>query len=559
MIWIPGQNRRSLTPERSPDFIRIQALPRVDWADDHYRVAVAELNRRFAISPTASLWPIQARALLEAHAAGGLFGSISVGGGKTLLSLLLAKMWGARQPLLMVPAKLKTKTYRAMRELARDWKIATNVTVWSYESLSTDNKGGRTKLEQFDPDVVICDEAQALRNMTSARWRKFQRFAQSNYGRVKYAFLSGSIMKTSLLDYWHLITLSLMLKSPLPVIREECAKWSACVDSRTDNLMRPHPGVLLELTTPKKGEDLTTVARRGLKEKMNASRGVVMSLNDDLQTGLVINRLSVTIPDTVKKMIKKLRTDKVTPNGELLDPGDVLTLWRHVRELTCGFYQRWDPPAPLEWLLKRRSWARFEYQVLNAQTPGLDSPYMIRQAYANDPRLLAWEEIKPTFEPNSRPFWVSDHMVQFATEWLKEYQQLVWVEHPHVGKRIAEVAGCRYYGSGDNEIEDAQPGPAVASIAAHGEGKNLQKIWNRALVISAPPSGETWEQLIGRILRHGQEADEVEIDLVLPTRETQNGFLRAIRDEVAVWNTLGGRRRLLRGTYTFDLMKGSET
>jgi hypothetical protein len=277
-----------------------------------------------------------------------------------------------------------------------------------------------------------------------------------------------------------------------------------------------------------------------------------MSVNDNLQTGLVINQVDVEIPDKVKEMVKVLRADKLTPNGELLDPGDVLTLWRHVRELACGFYQRWDPPAPLGWLFARRNWARFEYQVLAANTPGLDSPYMIRQAYAKDPRLIDWLEIKPTFEPNSKPFWVSDHMVEFAVGWLKEHQQLVWVEHPFVGQRIAKMAGCRYYGRGDNDIEDAQSGPAVASIAAHGEGKNLQKIWSRALVTSAPPSGETWEQMIGRMLRYGQEADEVEIDVALPTRETKNGFLRAIKDEVAVWGMLGGRRRLLRGTYTFS-------
>src|SRR5678816_4636049 len=100
-----------------------------------------------------TLRPIQALALVEAAETGGLFAPIRVGGGKTLLSLLLPVVLGAERPLLLLPAKLIEKTRRAMHALQQHWRIARHTRLVSYELL------GRAQaaelLDRFEPDLII--------------------------------------------------------------------------------------------------------------------------------------------------------------------------------------------------------------------------------------------------------------------------------------------------------------------------------------------------------------------------------------------------------------------
>ena len=62
-----------------------------------------------------------------------------------------------------------------------------------------------------------------------------------------------------------------------------------------------------------------------------------------------------------------------------------------------------------------------------------------------------------------------------------------------------------------------------ASPRAHGTGKNLQQ-FARNLVANPPSDGATWEQLIGRTHRQGQEADEVTVEVYRHTAP----FLEAV-------------------------------
>jgi hypothetical protein len=91
-----------------------------------------------------------------------------------------------------------------------------------------------------------------------------------------------------------------------------------------------------------------------------------------------------------------------------------------------------------------------------------------------------------------------------------------------------------YFGAGGldsrgQSIEGFAGRACVCSIAANGEGRNLQR-FNRFLVTAALPNGPQWEQLIGREHRIGQLADLVEGFMLVGCREHVFPFWQSVRD-----------------------------
>ncbi|MEI6807023.1 MAG: helicase, partial [Myxococcaceae bacterium] len=83
-----------------------------------------------------------------------------------------------------------------------------------------------------------------------------------------------------------------------------------------------------------------------------------------------------------------------------------------------------------------------------------------------------------------------------------------------------------------------------ASIAAHSEGRNLQK-WHQNLVMSCPANGSVWEQLIGRTHREGQLADKVTFDIVVACNEQLRSLHRAVSDARYIQDTTGQPQKLI--------------
>src|SRR5678816_3906205 len=117
--------------------------------------------------------------------------------------------------------------------------------------------------------------------------------------------------------------------------------------------------------------------------------------------------------------------------------------------------------------------------------------------------------------------WCATHCLDFVKEWASRNTGLIWVEWPIVGMRLAKALGVEYYGrNGENaagqriDAEGVEDGSrcAVASIEANHMGRNLQTIWSKALVTSAPPTGTKNEQMIARLHRQGQLEDNVHYD-----------------------------------------------
>ncbi|WP_228556883.1 hypothetical protein [Myxococcus sp. AB025B] len=119
--------------------------------------------------------------------------------------------------------------------------------------------------------------------------------------------------------------------------------------------------------------------------------------------------------------------------------------------------------------------------------------------------------------------WLSDFIVQHAAKWARRKGPpgIVWVdEFPELGERIAKATGVPYYGDGPEASatipRERGKRSIVASLRAHGTGRNLT-ILSRMLFVKPPADGAAREQTIGRCLRQGQLADEVEVAPLLIT------------------------------------------
>ena len=414
--------------------------------------------------------------------------------------------------------------------------------------------------------------------------------------------MSGTITKRTLGDYWHLMYWALREKMPLPRTQAEMQRWAEAIDERrVDVLNRRDPGVLMGLCTEEEREKLKpkrsaplgrtgqmpffvgnlteklTLARQGYQRRLRDSPGVICSTEETLACSLVIRRQHHDPGEVVAKHLQKLRgKEPMTPNGDLLTtPAEV---WRHARELSCGFWYRWEPAAPPEWMIARKKWNWYVRQIL---TPGnsagnpsadnydgilydefkhlhLDSPMLVANAVTQGrivrPDIIAalndWNAIKDSFKINSVAEWVSDSTIDFCVNWVKENgKSIIWVEHRAFAERLAQKLGTGFCSNGGMDangklIDDYAGETVVASVAANKEGRNLQA-WSRNLIVTAPPTGSLWEQMLGRTHRPGQLEDTVYVDWLAACSEQDAGFDQLMADARYIQDTTGQSQKLL--------------
>jgi len=500
---------------------------------------------------TMKLRPLQALALLEIGVCGGGYLPLSVGSGKTIISLLAAYVLDAKRPLLLLPANLIQKTARESREIARHFVVPKNVRLMSYNMLGL--KQSARDLEIYRPDVIIADEVQKLRNRDAAVTRRVERYMEDN-PETKFVGMTGTVMRKSLRDFAHHLRWALKEGAPVPLRDSEVDEWALALDETIENeFKRVGPGALTVLADPKDvEEDGELVAvRRGFRRRLRETPGVVAS-GSSREPGikLSIRALRYDIGPTMSEHFRVLREEKMTPNGEEL--WEAVDVWRHAKEMALGFYQRWTPPAPEDWRAARKAWFQFVRGVLQ-RSRTWDSPDHVAQGCdlgkLPSDKLEAWRKVQPSFTPNPVPYWVDDSALKVIARWMKR-PGLVWVEHVAVARRLQEMTGAAYYGAmgltDDGKfIDDADPARAViVSTDANKEGRNLQKKWSRNLITSPMEGADVWEQLLGRTDRTGQTKD-VEVDVLLGCAEHDRAWRKACAGAVATRDTSGEEFRLL--------------
>lgn len=579
----------------SEDLDRVLNLPRrpgrvEDWVDDWTVQTLSELVRR--PGGTIVLRRLQVGALIEAAQNNGLLGPIGVGEGKTIISFLLPVVMKSRVSVLMVPPSLKKKAVEIeypvlSRELVlpalagypiRHGDEPGVLHVVSYSQLSS--QSGAKVLEDIAPDLIICDEAQSLRDSSSARTKRFRRYLKKHPG-TRTVYLSGSMVNRSLEDFAHFATAALGDGAPVPQDWTVLQSWVSALDV---NAQAP-AGELRKLC-----KDESEDVRVGYQRRLRETPGVIASGSEVLPTGLVITDRPIVVPKAVETALDDLRNTWETPGGEVLSYA--LDKVRAACQLSAGLYTRWiwprgeSPDVIREWKDARREWHKEIREYLKHQAKDyMDSPGFLESAahrwhfgYEHEGRridphtragpkvtwasetYLRWIEIEPQAVPDDEVVWIDTFLAQDSAAFGQEGPKIIWYEHDGLGRKIAELGGFRHFGGGQKASgellhlaagRDAGRSTIVCSLKAHHHGKNLQG-WNEMLVTTFPSSGTMAEQMLGRCHRQGQAADEVLAHVYRHTPEMRRSLLSAIKDAKYTEEVLGSVQKLCYATYTFD-------
>lgn len=529
----------------SGEFRRIEALPRRIWDRSPYIEELVELltAELKTDSGTMKLWKAQAAALNDIVLYDGAFLPIGVGEGKSIISLLAPVVLDSKRPILFVPASLRDQTNRkVVPDMSRHWKIGDGLPIYSYSELSLEKNA--KLLEEYKPDLIILDECHEVKNKRAGRTRRLVRYFKENPA-TKCVAMSGTVSNRSLKDFAHIIEWCLKGGAPIPLKWTELTEWSDAIDEGVPDGQGVAPGALMRFC--EEGEN----ARQGFRRRLTETPGVVATKESKLGTSLVIQPRDLEVPSRVHDMIEHMRSTWTTPNGDIiLEP---VELWRHVRELALGFWYRWEPPAPRDWLDARREWKKEVREQIFKKRSGLfdtelqvwnycDREYKAGRLPPDHP-WIDWSVIKDEFKPNSVAEWVDEFALRACYEWLQENNGIVWTEHRAFGQQLKLIFDLPYFGAGDSSILDTSFPGIVASIAAHGQGKNLQR-FSKNLVVAPMTSGKQWEQLLGRTHRQGQEADEVVCEVFLHLPELQESFRQARNDATYLEDALGNRQKL---------------
>jgi hypothetical protein len=543
---------------RSGEFLRIAGLPRRVWESDPVLPELIELLSDDLRAPGGKmkLWPQQAQALRDCYNVQGLFAPIAVGRGKALVSVLAPVVMEAKRPLLIVPASLRDQTLRkVIPEMRRHWRLHPHLRVIGYSEISLAHR--KDLLWELNPDLLILDEAHYLKNANAARTKRVKRYLLEN-PTTRVLCLSGTMSRKSLRDYWQLMLWALGEENaPLPCRWREMSDWADAIDLDVEATKRVQAGALATLCEP--GEEL----RHGFRRRIVETPGVVATSEEELGVSLRILPFRCQVPRHVLGMLERLRTDWVAPNGDEIV--EAIDLYRVARELALGFWYKWNPAPPADWLVARKAWKTWCRDTLRNNRRELDSELQVwnechRKAEAGelggDHPYYDWLRLKDTFDINTEAVWEDEFAIKAAALWLNDQENgggICWVEHIAFGERLAEYSGLPYFGAGEKasrEILDVE-GPIIASIVAHSEGKNLQR-WSRNLVVSPPSSGKRWEQMLGRTHREGQQADEVEVFCATFVDEHLISFRKAMDEAKYIQDTIGARQKLMYADVAFD-------
>jgi hypothetical protein len=312
------------------------------------------------------------------------------------------------------------------------------------------------------------------------------------------------------------------------------------------------------------GEETT---REGYRRRLVETTGVVTSFDATLPVRLSLGvRTPPPAPPEVEQALAVLRGEAQRPDGEeLTEQTEVAAC---ARQLACGFFYRWIYPRgePVElverWFAARRAWfSELRRALEHDRRDMVDSPKLLRDAAErwHDPHYQgaaptwaseawpAWRDVRELVVPEVAHTWLSDWLVRDAVTWGREHVGVIWYGHRVVGEAIARAGGWRLYGGGDQAsedlLQDAGDRTVVASIKAHGTGKNMQP-WHEALVTHVSSDAGVWEQLLARHHRTGQRQD-VRVWVYQHTVELRQALEDARERARYVHGTTGLEQRLL--------------
>lgn len=556
------------------DFRRIRDLRKRIWQEDPETEELVDLLSDQLTTPGgrrkgARLRPIQATALREAHDLGGAFITARVGAGKTLTGALAPVVCESPRAIFITKGGILEDTRKALMEYALDWKIAP-LTMASYSKLSRDYDN--LILGRLRPTMIICDESDALQNTKSGCWQiisayvKMIRKQEKAEGRphgslCKFIAMCGTPTDQSLNQYWHIIRLALGDElAPVPKDWQEKNQWGWAMDAKVPAESRWQPGALPRLDPSVEAPTEFDRGRRAYGSRFSKTPGVVTTGDARPINQLHIHAVELEAPDNLRDLVTNMRNTWTTPDGHPFEYP--LDLFRHARELQCGFYGVWDPRPPAAWLARRKEWATVRDEILKHshtyRTPG----HLVRAIEAgivdDDGTWQRWlderdrrdADGKLLFKPNPVPVWVDDSTAKFCAEWMLETKGLVWCEFKALGYKLEQMTGIPYYRQGTldkngKRLQDHPKGyPAIASVSACKAGLNLQRTFSANLYASPMSTNSAWEQSLGRTHRDGQTEKVVTAEVCMMVRESYSSMMHAIEKAEMVQSTMQQAQKL---------------
>lgn len=476
-----------------------------------------------------NLLPIQEAALREAALARGLLAFIGAGGGKTLVTGLLPTLLGSERAVLFVPASLVTKTELELKDWSNYFYVDLSViTIMSYERFS--RQSGYSDFLEISPDLIICDEAHYLKDLGSARTKRLGGYIEEQGDDLMVCMLSGTLLNKSVSNVAHLSAWCLMEGSPFPLDFRTVAEWDEVLSGNADKFKW---GRFKPLLDKYKVND----PREALNLRLSSCPGIVLSNKDSVAASLNITLLKPDVPKDLSKNIKLFCEDGVVEElsdmfgGVMQDIQASSHLWEDDRallvlgQLYSGFIYYWDWPDNIvdtQWLEARRSWMKVCRRLLAMEIPGFDTPMLVEQEFDKlppdiirrvEPAYHAWfsSDLYKRATPPKKAAWVSSYLIDYIKDFYEVQQRkapmLIWVNLTELGYALSEALNIAFIGGGE-DIPAYEGQSLILSVKAHGTGKNLQD-WHTCLVAALIADPSTWEQLLARTHRTGQQADEV--------------------------------------------------
>lgn len=515
------------------EFRRIESLP-----TRALEIPIDELSAIYRRPGSdARLLPLQAAALYDFLGAGGLLGALPVGSGKTLLSFLLCH--GYKRPLLVLPANLIAKTMRERAEYARDWVLPRRLEMVSYERLSRVSKkpgcdvAMNTFLEDYAPDIIICDEAHKIKNAKTAVHRRMRRYVHNR--KPAFVALSGTLIGEKLMQWAPIAAWALGDGSPAPTKWATQNNWAGAIDPEG----KTGPGALRVWMTDDEPIQI------GYGKKVRSTAGVISQGGIDCAASILIDPIELPLSDDALAALVLVQEWELPDGSVMVDP---LSASRAERQEELECYYQWVKRPPQEWIDARKGWGATQRRVI-ATRKNIDTELQARQwVDANDAfeftikengadktinskdALAAWRDLGPTFVPETKCVWINEGAVRELVRIAGKAPAIVWIHHKEIGAKLQSL-GLPYYGAGGlnskgESIESELGNRSIcASIQSNHVGRNLQR-FSRAIVAEIPDDPKMWEQLIGRFHRTGQRADEVIIRPVLSTERARAAFER---------------------------------
>lgn len=447
-------------------------------------------------------WEIQARAVSQYMRLDGVFCPISVGEGKTLITLAIAAKGYTQKSLRKILLIVPTEVYIQLTQVDIAWaraRIPLNVPLFlmghkpikirrviaksnrpgcyilPYSCLST--RDASDNLEAIHPELIIADEAHKISRRTAARTKRLFNYIDEH--EPHFVPLSGTITRKSVMDYHAGLRAALKHTSPLPYSVSMAVDWAAVLDSSifVKGLTGPIRPLVDWARKHFDFEDFTMDTagfRKAYQYRLQSAPGVVASSGENaIGTSLLVanHELKLGHPK-LQELIDTVIKEFKTPNGDEIE--HAIHAYKWLFELSAGFYNELIWPTP-EALSQKKGYsvedakraleralihhaASQEYArllrtwITHCARANLDTPMLIAANMAkHGPKNVgvelytAWRQMKDLQFPDmpervSRAVRVCPWKIHHAAEWASKMGSgIIWYYHQEIGRWLLET------------------------------------------------------------------------------------------------------------------------